>query len=209
MAHFESFMNILVQRRLLLWRRRANDDRTASTGKQNLAGLEVSKDSDGSKAHAVLGPIMSNISSDDVRAEVKKFWDFLSRKLKSQFAEMYLSSATVFAADARRMEPARLMLVRRERELLGPASFVAAKLGSIDVRPLGADLAIASYPFHLSITRTLASGKRYQSEVPRGRATQIFHRDEKGVLRIIHEHMSSAEPVSSKELPAKDPPQQV
>jgi ketosteroid isomerase-like protein len=200
-----------VLRRLLLWRRRANDDRTASTGKQNLAGLEVSKDSDGSKAHAVLGPIMSNISSDDVRAEVKKFWDFLSRKLKSQFAEMYLSSATVFAADARRMEPARLMLVRREREreLLGPASFVAAKLGSIDVQPLGADLAIASYPFHLSITRTLASGKRYQSEVPRGRATQVFHRDEKGVLRIIREHMSSAEPVSSKELPAMDPPQQV
>jgi ketosteroid isomerase-like protein len=152
---------------------------------------------------------MSNISSDDVRAEVKKFWDFLSRKLKSQFAEMYLSSASVFAADARRMEPARLMLVRRERELLGPASFVATKLGSIDVQALGADLAIASYPFHLSITRTRANGKRYQSEVPHGRATQVFQRDEKGVLRIIHEHMSSAEPVSTKELPATDPPKQV
>jgi len=160
---------------------------------------------DGSKAYGVRCPIMSNISSDDVRAEVKKFWDFLSRKLKSQFAEMYLSSATVFAADARRMEPARLMLVRRERELLGPASFVAAKLGSIDVQPLGADLAIASYPFHLSITRTRSSGKRYQSEVPSGRATQVFQRDEKGVLRIIHEHMSSAEAVSSKELPPTDP----
>ena len=148
---------------------------------------------------------MSNISSDDVRAEVKKFWDFLSRKLKAQFAEMYLSSASVFAADARRMEPARLMLVRRERELLGPASSVAAKLGPIDVQPLGADLAIASYPFNLSITRTRANGKRYQSEVPSGRATQVFQRDEKGVLRIIHEHMSSAEAVSSKELPPTDP----
>jgi ketosteroid isomerase-like protein len=152
---------------------------------------------------------MTNISSDDVRAEVKKFWEFLSRKLKSQFAEMYLSSATVFAADARRMELARLMLVRRERELLGPASSVAAKLGLIDVQPLGADLAIASYPFHLSITRTRANGKRYQSEVPSGRATQVFQRDEKGVLRIIHEHMSSAEPVSTKELPPTDPPKQV
>jgi len=197
-----------VPRRLPLGRRRAND-RTPSTGNQSLARLEVSKGLDGSKAYAVRCPIMSNISSDDVRAEVKKFWDFLSRKLKSQFAEMYLSSATVFAADARRMEPARLMLVRRERELLGPASFVAAKLGSIDVQPLGADLAVASYPFHLSITRTRASGKRYQSEVPSGRATQVFQRDEKGVLRIIHEHMSSAEPVSTKELPPTDPPKQV
>jgi hypothetical protein len=195
--------------RCLPLRRRRADDRTASTGKQDLARLEVSKDSDGSKAYAVLGPIMSNISSDAVRAEVKNFWDLLSRKLTSQFAEMYLSSATVFAADARRMELARLMLVRRGRELLGPASLVAAKLGPIDVQPLGADLAIASYPFHLSITRTHASGKRYQSEVPCGRATQVFQRDEKGVLRIIHEHMSSAEPVSSKELPPMDPPQQV
>lgn len=195
-------------RRLPLWRRRTND-RTPSIGKQSLARIEVSEGLDGSKAYAVRCPIMSNISSDDVRAEVKKFWDFLSRKLKSQFAEMYLSSATVFAADARRMELARLMLVRRERELLGPASSVAAKLGPIDVQPLGADLAIASYPFHLSITRTRASGKRYQSEVPSGRATQVFQRDERGVLRIIHEHMSSAEPVSTKELPPTDPPKQV
>jgi ketosteroid isomerase-like protein len=151
---------------------------------------------------------MSNISTDEIRAEVKKFWDFFSRKSKSQFEEMYLPSATVFAADARRIEPARLMLVRRERELFGPASLVAAKLGSIDVQPLGADLAIASYPFHFSITRTLASGKRHQVEVPSGRATQVFQRDEKGVLRIIHEHMSSAEPVTPKELPPTDRPAQ-
>src|SRR5580700_1223238 len=138
---------------------------------------------------------MSKISSDDVRAEVKKFWDFLSRKLKSQFAEMYLSSATVFAADARRMELARLMLVRRERELLGPASSVAAKLGPIDVQFLGADLAVASYPVHLSITRVLPGGRIYQSEVPSGRVTQVFQRSLEGIPRILHEHMSSAEPV--------------
>jgi ketosteroid isomerase-like protein len=149
---------------------------------------------------------MTNISADEIRAEVKKFWDFFSRKSKSGFEQMYLPSATVFAADARRMEPARLMLVRRERELFGPASFVAAKLGSIDVQHLGADLAIASYPFHFSITRTLPTGKRYHVEVPSGRATQVFQRDEKGVLRIIHEHMSSAEAVSPQELPPTDQP---
>ena len=145
---------------------------------------------------------MSNILPDEIRAQVKQFWDFFSRKLKSRFEEMYFRSATVFAADARRLELAQLMLMRRERELFGPTSLVAAKLGTIDVQLLGADLAIASYPFHFSITRTFASGKRSQVEVPSGRATQVFQRDEKGVLRIIHEHMSSAEPVSPKELPA-------
>lgn len=149
---------------------------------------------------------MENISPDGVRAEVKKFWDFFSRKSKARFDEMYLPSATVSAADSRRMEPARLMLVRRERELFGPGSLVAAKLGLIDLQILGTDLAIASYPFHFSLTRALASGKRYQAEIPSGRATQVFQRDDKGVLRIIHEHVSSAEPVSVKDLPATDPP---
>lgn len=148
---------------------------------------------------------MNNLSADEIRAEVKKFWDFFSRKSKARFEEMYSPTATVFAADARRMEPARLMLIRRERELFGAGSLVAAKLGSIDVQLLGPDLAVASYPFHFSITRTLASGKRYQVEVPSGRATQVFHRDDKGLIRIVHEHTSSAEPVSPKELPPASP----
>ncbi|MFZ1917640.1 MAG: hypothetical protein WAU58_08720 [Terriglobales bacterium] len=146
-----------------------------------------------------------NISPDEVRAEVRKFWEFFSRKSKAQFAEMYLPSATVFAVDSRRMELARLMLVRRERELFGPASSVAAKLGPIDVQFIGTDLAVASYPFHLSITRVLPGGKRYRAEVPSGRATQVFQRNEKGIPRILHEHMSSAEMITVRELPATDP----
>lgn len=145
------------------------------------------------------------ISPDEVRSEVKKFWDFFSRKSKSRFGEMYLPSATVFAADSRRIEPARLMLLRRERELFGPSSLVAAKLGTIDVQLLGPDLAVASYPLHWSITRTFASQKRVQVDMPYVRATQAFQSDDKGVLRITHEHMSSAEPVSPKELPPESP----
>ncbi len=148
-----------------------------------------------------------NMSPNEVRAEVRKLWEFFSGKLKVQFAEMYLPSATVFAVDSRRVDLARLMLVRRERELFGPASSVAVKLGPIDVQFV-AHLAVASYPFHLSITRALPGGKRYQAEVPSGRATQVFQRDEKGVLRILHEHMSSAEGVTVKELSATGAPAQ-
>ena len=148
---------------------------------------------------------IQEIVPDEIRAEVRKFWEFFSRKSKTQFAEMYLPSATVFAADARRMELARLMLIRRGRELFGPASSVAARLGPIDVQLLRADLAIASYPFHFWITRTFANGKRNQAEVPWSRATQVFQRDDKGILRIIHEHMSTGKPVSWKELPTTNP----
>ena len=149
---------------------------------------------------------MTSITAEEVCAEVKKFWEYFSRKSKNRFDEMYLPSATVFAADSRRMEPARLMLVRRERELFAAGSQVSAKLGTIDVQMAGRKLAVASYPFHFSITRTLASGKRVRVEMPWGRATQVLQRDENGVLRIVHEHMSSAEPVAPKELPAADQP---
>jgi len=93
------------------------------------------------------------------------------------------------------------MLVRRARELFGPASAVGAELGSIDVQLLGDDLAVASYAFHFNVTRSLPNGKRVRVDVPFGRATQVLQSDANGVLRIIHEHMSSAEPVSPEELP--------
>lgn len=144
---------------------------------------------------------MGKTSPDQVRALVQKFWDFFIQKSKSQFDELYSPSATVFAADARRGEPARLMLVRRARELFGPASAVGAELGSIDVQLLGDDLAVASYAFHFNVTRSLPNGKRVRVDVPFGRATQVLQSDANGVLRIIHEHMSSAEPVSPEELP--------
>jgi ketosteroid isomerase-like protein len=145
---------------------------------------------------------MGTTSADEVRALVQKFWGFFIRKSKSQFDEMYSPSATVFAADARRGEPARLMLVRRARELFGPGSAVGAKLDAIDVQILRDDLAVASYAFHFNVTRSLPNGKRVSVDVPFGRATQVFQRDANGNLRIIHEHMSSAAPVSPKELPA-------
>ncbi len=145
---------------------------------------------------------MAKTSADEVRDVVQKFWGFFIGKSKSQFEEMYSPSATVFAADARRGESARLMLVRRARELLGTASAVGAKLDAIDVQILREDLAVASYAFHFNVTRNLPNGKRVSVDVPFGRATQVFQRDASGNLRIIHEHMSSAAPVSPKELPA-------
>jgi hypothetical protein len=52
------------------------------------------------------------------------------------------------------------------------------------------------------VIRSLPNGSRVQVEVPFGRATQIFHLSEQGKFQIIHEHLSSAEPVTPKQLPA-------
>src|SRR5215471_6191562 len=123
---------------------------------------------------------MEAIASEHVRAEVRIFWNLFCTKDKTGFDRLYSPTATVFAADARRSEPARLMLVRRERELFGPASLVKAQLGEIAVQLLTPDLAAASYPLHFSVTRTLPNGSRVHVEVPFARVTQVFQRGENG-----------------------------
>jgi ketosteroid isomerase-like protein len=148
---------------------------------------------------------MEAISHERVRREVLEFWDAFTHQSKNRFEEMYSPTATCFAADGRRPEAARLMWVRREREFFGPKSSVGAKLGALNVQVLGPNLAVASYPLHFSIIRILANGSRVEVDVPFCRATQVFQRQESGALRIIHEHLSSAEPVTPKQLPADEP----
>lgn len=144
---------------------------------------------------------MQVISAEQVQDAVRNFWHAFIGQSRDQFKELYSPTANCFAADGRRSEPARLMWVRREREFFGPKSSVAAKLGSVSVQLLGPNLAVASYGFHFSIIRVLPNGKRVQIELPFGRATQVFQRGEGGKILIIHEHLSSAEPTTPKELP--------
>jgi ketosteroid isomerase-like protein len=148
---------------------------------------------------------METIAPEQVRRATQEFWDAFTQQAKGRFQELYSPTATCFAADGRRSEPARLMWVRREREFFGPKSSVGVKLGAVSVQILGPKLAVACYPFHFSIIRVLANGSRVEVEVPFGRATQVFERDDGGRLLIIHEHLSSAEPISSKPVAPEAP----
>jgi hypothetical protein len=150
---------------------------------------------------------MTAISAEEIRREIEEFWDAFTRQSKSRFQELYSPTASCFAVDGRRCEPARLMWVRREREFFGPRSSVRAMLGEVRVQVLAPRLAVASYAFHFSIVRILANGARVEVDVPYCRATQVVQRQENGALRIIHEHLSSAEPVTPKQLPLDGPRQ--
>src|ERR1700756_1977319 len=143
---------------------------------------------------------MDVITSDRVRRAVQEFWDAFTHQQKDKFQELYSPTAVCYAADGRRSEPARLMWVRREREFFGPKSSVSAKLGAVSVQILGPNLASACYGFHFSMIRILPNGNRAEIDVPYSRATQVFERGPDGRLVIIHEHLSSAEPVTPKEI---------
>jgi ketosteroid isomerase-like protein len=143
---------------------------------------------------------MEAITPDQIRRATQEFWDAFTQQSKNRFQEVYSPTATCFAADGRRSEPARLMWVRREREFFGPRSSVGVKLGLVSVQILGPRLGLACYPFHFSIIRVLPNGSRVEVEVPFGRATQVFQLREDGKLEIIHEHLSSAEPTPARQL---------
>jgi ketosteroid isomerase-like protein len=149
-------------------------------------------------------PESKPILADEVRAAVHNCWDAMRAKSKDRFAAVYFPTAIFFAADARRSEPARLVIVRRTREFFGAASSVKVDLSPIDVQIAGSVGAIASYTFHFHMVRQLANGKCHEKDVPFCRATALFQRDETGALRIFHEHQSSIDVGVSKELPVRE-----
>jgi ketosteroid isomerase-like protein len=139
-----------------------------------------------------------------VREIVHKYWKHYCNCSAEDLLAMYVPTASVIAAGARRSEPARLAIARRQRELFGQGASVQAQPGTIDVQPITAEVAIASYSFHFNLIKVFANGKRFSIDMPNARATQVFRRDEEGLVRIIHEHMSTPKNGVYKELAAPE-----
>ncbi|MGC1832256.1 MAG: hypothetical protein WA714_04275 [Candidatus Acidiferrales bacterium] len=137
---------------------------------------------------------MKKISSEDVRKEVHRFWAILSGNLADKLEEMYSPTAIVFTGKAKRSESAKLMAVRRSRQLPGPALASKAEVGSIDVQIVGPDVAIAAYTYSFNTQKLLANGSKMQINTTFGRATQVFQCGMDGALRMVHEHLSAAAP---------------
>jgi ketosteroid isomerase-like protein len=134
------------------------------------------------------------ITAEDVRSEVARFWNMFTAKATELLEEFYAPDATVFSTSGNRTEPGRLTVARRRREYFNKQTSVRVQLGLIDVQVLTDAMAIASYTFNFhGLDVMSASHKNGEETVEYGRATQVFIVDPEGRLRIVHEHLSSAE----------------
>ncbi len=97
----------------------------------------------------------------------------------------------VITGTARQPETGILALARRTRQIEDTAQDANAELGELEIQVVG-DVAIASYTYQFHTTRTTAEGSLQRRHTLFGRATQIFQLDARGVLKIVHEHLSSA-----------------
>jgi len=134
---------------------------------------------------------MENLLAEDVRKQVRRFWDIFSGKVAGRIEEMYAPTAIAFSGRAKRSESARLIAMRRTRRIEGGVSSSSLEENSIDVQIVEPNVAIAAYTYTYQTDKVRADGTKVQLETLFGRATQIFQRDEAGVLRIVHEHLSA------------------
>ncbi len=131
------------------------------------------------------------ITAEQVRAEVTRFWAAFSAKASDVVESFYLPESTVFSSISHRAEPGRLAATRRKREYFQTASKIRVQLGPIEVQAIGDKAAIASYNFDFHASRVAgALGKATDEDIEQGRATQVFVLQDNGRVCILHEHLS-------------------
>ena len=134
---------------------------------------------------------MDTIAPEQVRQEVRKFWEIMSGKSADRLENLYSPTAIVITGKSRQPEGAGLALARRTRQVGDTSQEASAELGELEIQIVG-DVAVATYTYQFHTTKTTAEGSLKQRHTLYGRATQIFQLDPRGGLRIVHEHLSSA-----------------
>lgn len=134
----------------------------------------------------------ADISPGEIRTEVQKFWSILSGKSKEKLEDLYSPSAIVFTGKGKQSERGPLTAIRRMRQLAASDSTSTAELDPIEVQIAGPGVAVASYTYRFHSTKTNKDGSRTARNTLYGRSTQIFQRNDRGALKIVHEHLSSA-----------------
>jgi len=134
------------------------------------------------------------LTKSEIEAAVRAYWEALSAKDAVQQQNFYDDQAGIFATDSNKLERARLVLLRRQREYLSAATSTTVRIGEVDVELIGPSHAVAAYTIRLdakSVTRTSSAGSSLAEEhLENARVTHVFHRQSDGALRIIHEHIS-------------------
>jgi hypothetical protein len=137
---------------------------------------------------------MTNISSEQVKLEVQRYWTVFMDKNAEVLMEFYSAESSVFSSLTARPEPGRLAAARRQREYFHKDAAIRATTGMVEVVMLGERSAVASYTFQFHATR-MEGADRHTSEedIKNGRATQVFIVDHDEKIRIVHEHLSAIE----------------
>jgi len=131
----------------------------------------------------------------EIEAAVRSFWELFAAKKSDEWQSYYADVALVFGTASKRPEPARLVVLRRQREYLSSGARMSIEVRNVDVELLGTECAVAAYILSLhaeQIAKISAAGEReHEEHLENARVTHVFCRDDRGRLRIVHEHISA------------------
>jgi len=132
----------------------------------------------------------------EVEEVVRRYWSVAASKLTAELQGFYLDAASIFATMSKRLEPARLVTARRNREYMDSGSRISCELGAINVDLLTQDSAVAVYNARWRADQiakpSARGGKLSEENFTHLRVTHVFRRQDDGSLKIIHEHLSVA-----------------
>jgi ketosteroid isomerase-like protein len=132
------------------------------------------------------------LTKAEIERAVNAYWNALSAKNAVEQQNFYDDQAGIFSTESKKLERARMVLLRRQREYLTAATKTQVQVGEIDVELIGSSHAVAAYTIQLDaqhVTRT-SSDVDSEEHLRNARVTHIFQRQTDGVLRIVHEHIS-------------------
>jgi ketosteroid isomerase-like protein len=139
--------------------------------------------------------LTARLSQGEIESAVRRFWELFASKRTEQWQSFYADVALVFGTASKRPEPARLVVLRRQREYLSSAARMTIDVSRVEVELLGPDCAVAAYLLRLhaeQIAKLSADGHKDSEEhLDNARVTHVFHRQDDGDLKIVHEHISA------------------
>lgn len=137
---------------------------------------------------------LTQLTKIEVESAVRAYWKALSAKDAVQQQNFYDDHAGIFATESGKLERARQVLLRRQREYLSAAAKTTVQVGEIEIELIGSSHALAAYTIRLDakhVTRASSSGSSLGEEhLENARVTHVFERQSDGALRIVHEHIS-------------------
>jgi ketosteroid isomerase-like protein len=134
---------------------------------------------------------MGSVSAERVRKEVDRFWQIMCGKSTDKLEALYAPDSLVISGRAKKPETANLALARRARRIKEPGAEASVEIGLMEIQIAEPGAAIATYTYKFQQSRVAADGGRHERQL-QGRATQVFQLDSRGILRIVHEHLSAA-----------------
>jgi ketosteroid isomerase-like protein len=130
----------------------------------------------------------------EVEAFVHKYWSIFAAKQVRAHDSSFTAESFIFSSSSKRVEPGRLVLLRRQREYMSDSTKVTVQVSNIQIETLGPDAAVAAYNIQFDaekrVVRDAAGTTQGEKHLSNARVTHVVVRDQEGNLKILHEHIS-------------------